>query len=332
MGGRHSWHRCSKRLTLAAALLCSLVKASAVHAASPDREPALPFRVVGSSSAGCGPADTFSSELSWRTNRLRPAAEGEHAIIWIVETFTTESGVRGQLTTRTLTGTVTQREVPGPNCREVESAMALIAALMVDPLAGSPERKKPGAQLPERPTAPATAKQSNLSIRLDARLTARTAVAPGLSWGAGLGVMLTHETSRFRPSLALSGQYAKASTSQASGSARFEWVAAQLLVCPLGLRPADAWDARICGLFRAGRLRGAGFDTDEPATKSVFWSSAGAQLETRFKLIGPVWGGLEGAVELPFSRDRFYLEPQETLHRVPAVGMSFGAGLGLLFF
>ena len=332
MRGRRSWHRWS-RWPAAAALLRVMLETPHVHAAPPEAQLAEAFRIIESSSAGCGRAGTFASELRSRTNRLRPAQEGEHAIILIVETFEANGGVRGQLTVHRLDGAMTVREVPGRDCQEVESAMALIAALMVDPLAGNADGGRASPPPPNpRSGLLATPQPSNWSIRIEPRLTARTAVAPRVAWGGALGLMMTLETSELRPSFGLAGHFARASTTQPSGSADLELSAAQLVVCPFGWRPRAEWDLRACGLFQAGRLRGAGFDTVNPAEKSIFWASAGLELEARFQLLGPVWLGLEVAGELPFSRESFYVEPGQTLHRVPAWGMSFGLGAGVLFF
>ena len=164
------------------------------------------------------------TELEGRTALLREARPNEHAITLIVETFRAPGGVRGQLTVRKPDGDLSVREVPGQNCQEVESAMALIAALMVDPLAGSSERagvqpvQAPGP--PPVPAAPPAA--SEWSWRAEQRLTARTAVAPGLTWGQALGVMLTRETGWARPSLGLSAQAARATAAAAQGSAELD--------------------------------------------------------------------------------------------------------------
>lgn len=319
-----------------AAALAVWCTTNATFAQEP-RAAAESFRLVWSSSAACGSGQTFLKELESRTARLREAREGEHAITLIVETFRTAGGVRGQLTVRKPDGDLTVREVPGVDCAEVESGMALIAALMVDPLAGSAPRSKPPSVPP--PIAPASdsthapgAPRPNWTISVEQRLTVRTAVAPGWTWGEALGAMLTRETSRFRPSVALSVHDARAVVAKRQGSAELQWTAAQLGLCPVGARPTEAWDFRACASFQVGRLRGVGFQTVRPAHKSILWTSAGVELAARYQLLGPLWLGLEGAFTLPFSRERFYLEPEPTLHRVPAWGVSLGLGVGVRFF
>jgi hypothetical protein len=308
--------------------------APAALAQTPPATRAEPFRLVWSSSAGCGEAREFVTELEGRTALLREARPNEHAITLIVETFRAPGGVRGQLTVRKPDGDLSVREVPGQNCQEVESAMALIAALMVDPLAAGLERgnARPHLRPPPEPRAAPTRPAPDWSWRIEQRLTARTAIAPGATWGQALGVMATRETSKPRPSLAVSVHSARATTSAPEGSAELTWTAAQLSLCPFGLRPGPSWDVRACGAFQIGRLRGAGFRTASPAAKAILWSSAGLALEGRYELVGPLWIGWEGAFTFPFTRERFYLLPEHTLHRVPAWGVNAGLGVGLRFF
>ncbi|MES1188972.1 MAG: hypothetical protein ABUL60_34470 [Myxococcales bacterium] len=294
-----------------------------------------PFRLVWSSSAGCGDARNFLAELEGRTSLLREAQQDEHAITLIVETFRVAGGVRGQLTVRHPDGSLTMREVPGLDCREVESAMALIAALMVDPLAGSAVRatvKAPRFSPPPLPAAGPPPPLATWSWRMEQRLTAHTAIAPQLTWGQAAGVMLTADGWSMQPSVGLSAHMAHATTRASAGSAELEWLAGELAVCPLSLQPGERWDWRACGAFQLGRLRGIGFHTFDPAEKSIMWSSAGVTLQGRYQVLGPLWLGWEGEFIFPFSRERFFLDPEETLHRVPWWGLGFGVGLGLRFF
>lgn len=331
MGGRLVWQR--GVVTIAVCLVSWLF--ALTLRAEPSSTPSEAFRIIWSSSTGCAESTRFLSELDRRTTRLRPARPGEHAITLIIELFATASGgVRGQLTVRKPAGDLTVRDVPGPNCQEVESALALIVALMVDPLASSSEHVGSGAHWSEPPVSPAQqrAAEPQSSLRVEQRATVRTAIAPTLAWGQALGLMLTREGRGWRPSLGLTGNFARGTTSRAAGSAEFEWTALQLAICPVGWQPNPVWDLRACATVQAGRLRAAGFATINPAEQSSFWSAAGALLEARVQLIEPLWLGASGGLDLPFSRERFYLEPSQTLHQVPALGVSFGLGVGLRFF
>lgn len=292
-----------------------------------------------SSPPGCGDAAGFLAELRSRTSRLRPAQEGERATTLRAELLREATGVRGHLTVRKGNGEVLTRDVPGRTCQEVVSAMALIAALAVDPLAltsesalatSEPPPPPPPSVAAAAPPPPRTARRWAFGV--EQRLTGRTAVAPDLAWGEALGLIVLWQASSFRPSLELSAQRARATTSQSFGSAELNWTAAQLVLCPWGVQPGARWDVRACALFQIGRLLGTGYATRNPAEGTIFWSSAGVQLEGRMQLLGPLWLGLEAGALRPFSSESFYLAPTQTLHRIPAWGFNFGGGLGLLFF
>ncbi len=337
MGGRRPPHRRSQRLGVLAVLLAGLFASKEARAKEPPV--AEPFRMTWSAPPGCGDGASFVVELQSRTARLRPARAGEHATTLSVKLLGEETGVRGRLTVHKGNGEVLSREVPGRTCQEVVSAMALIAAPMVDPLAvvsgGSVAAPQPLPPTPPPAVAPPTA--SSPSVRawvfgVEQRLTARSAVAPGWAWGEALGFIALWQASSLRPSLELSVQRARAHTSQPFGSADLTWTAGQLALCPWGVEPAAGWDVRACAVLQIGRLLGTGYATRDPGEGSIFWSSAGAQLEGRVRLVGPLWLGLEAAIVRPFSRESFYVAPSQTLHRVPTWGGGFGAGLGLLFF
>lgn len=327
-----SWFRLRLERAWWAGVLLALCSAPrGARAEDPTAAPARPFRLVWSSSAACGDARSFLAELEGRTSLLREARQDEHAITLIVETFRAQGGVRGQLTVRNPAGDLTVREVPGLDCREVQSAMALIAALMVDPLAGGAERAVVKTTR-SPPPPPSASRGGGWSGRVEQHLTAHTAIAPKLSAGQALGVMLTADSWSYQPSVGLSAHLAHATTSAPHGSAELEWTAGELTLCPVSLQPTRSWDWRACGAFQLGRLRGIGFRTAAAATKSILWSSAGLELEGRYHLLGPLWLGWEGELNFPFSRESFYLDPGETLHAVPAWGLGFGVGLGLRFF
>jgi hypothetical protein len=320
-----------RRLGALGLLLSGLLGAGTGRTQPKPADPAEAARVIWSSSAGCGDEATFSAELRSRTSRLRAARPGEHATTLIVELMPDAGGVRGQLTVRKANGDLLTREVPGRNCQEVTSAMALIAALMVDPLS------RPGSVLvgaKESVAAPPRPRPAGpqWTLRLEQRLQARTAVAPGVASGEALGAMLTWQGQRFRPSLQLSAQAARGTASGAAGSADLRWRSAQATLCPWGAGPGARWDVRGCALVQLGHLQGTGYATANAAKASIAWSAVGVELEGRVKLVGPLWAGVDANLIRPFTHERFFLQPSETLFRVPRWGYGVGAGLGLLFF
>lgn len=329
-----SWVAQLARHTLSAFLsvVCLTVATGAARAAPAESQPAEPFRLVWSSTAHCEDAEAFSSELKSRTALLRDADREEHAITVIVETFPELERVRGRLTLRRPSGELAVREVPGANCEEVESALALIVVLMVDPLAADLASAHRLPAVPSPPRAPSPLRGPDWNVRLEHRLTARSGVAPSVAWGQTGRLVVTRESRRWQPSLGLGANFAHATTSAPAGSAELDWAAAQLTLCPAATRPNARWDLRACAAFQLGRLRGMGFATERPASKSIPWLAAGVELEARFRLLGPLWAGLDGGLTFPLTREGFYLDPQQSLYRVPSWAVSVGGGVGLLFF
>ncbi len=96
-------------------------------------EPRTPIRVESVAGATCPSGETFGVQLLRRTDRVREARAGERAVVFRVELVGSAKRPLGRLTVEEPDGTLTEREVPGATCQEVVSAMALIAAVLVDP-------------------------------------------------------------------------------------------------------------------------------------------------------------------------------------------------------
>jgi hypothetical protein len=314
--------------------------AGAQSNAADPREPR-PFRVVFSSASGCAEPAEFVEQLRGRTAHLRSAREFEPSLIFFVSLARTQAGVHGQLRVQNPDGSETTREVPGLDCREVLSAMALIAALMVDPLAiTSPVLPAPAAAAAASP-APADespAPRTGWSLSAGQRLALHTGVLPGLGWGESWFVQAGLAGSgMFQPSLRVAAHTAGSTTRAAPlGSARFRWQAARASACPLDLSPLPAFVLRPCAFFDLGRLQAWGFSTASPQNHSVFWAATGLELEFEAILIGPLVVGADAGVVLPLvPAERFHFLPENAPNAVPHVislGVSAALGLGLRFF
>ncbi len=98
--------------------------------------------------AGCPDEARFLQGVTARTERIRRAAEGEPARAFVIAVTRDTSTVRGVLVIAGLDGAVSRREVTGDSCEEVTSALALITALAVDPLAATAPVPPPAAPGP----------------------------------------------------------------------------------------------------------------------------------------------------------------------------------------
>jgi hypothetical protein len=344
-----------------AAFLLSLCSAVAARAQSQLPEPERPqaFRVEFSATPGCGDHEAFAEEVLKRTERLRPAEPGESALTFLVNISLTVEGVRGQVAIREPNGSLSLRDVPGSDCSEVLSAMALIAALTVDPLA-RPDREvpvaarrrraplPPPALAPSRPpsTRPAPAAEpenpggpTSIGLGAGARVNAHGAVMPELAIGAGAYIeVVSKRRGAVSPSLRVGAIFSRHGGFQtelangANATAEFEWLTGRVELCPVRLGSAAGISLRPCVYFDAGRLKASGSEVLPAREKSVLWTAGGAELALEARLLGAVSAGAEVGILLPFRRDRFFFVPERTAHEISAIGVSAGLGLGLHFF
>ncbi len=99
-------------------------------------------------------------EVTARTERTRLAAPNETARAFDVTVTRETDTIRGVLSITGVDGTVSKREVTGDSCGEVVSALALITALAIDPLAATrpgapPDVSPPSTDGGAAPSAPA---------------------------------------------------------------------------------------------------------------------------------------------------------------------------------
>ena len=128
--------------------------------AVPARADVEGIRLAYSAYAGCPDEDRFLHGVTARTERIRRAAEGEAARTFVVAVTREPRTIRGVLSITGLDGAVSRREVTGDSCDEVVSALALITALAVDPLAATAPEPPPPVPGPPS-SSPAGAPSSN---------------------------------------------------------------------------------------------------------------------------------------------------------------------------
>jgi hypothetical protein len=319
-------------------------------------DPPQAFRIEFSAPAGCGDSEQFGEEILKRTDRLRPAERGETALGFFVHLTRTDDGVRGQFAIREPDGALSLRDVPGRDCREVLSAMALIAALTVDPLARA-DREVPVAQrrrLPKRepprsaapapprpPPAPEPAREAprpGYGFAIGQRVTVQSAVMPGIELGLGVHAEVASKAAGlFAPLIRVGALIARSGTLQEEhGTAELDWITARVTACPIRFGSDHGLSVRPCAFADAGRLHGAGDKIANADEKSVFWTAAGAEATAAARIVGPLRVGVDAGILVPLRRDRFVFDvsagEQELIHEVPVAGFSAGIGLGLPFF
>jgi hypothetical protein len=162
---------------LAAAITCALTPSNAgAQPAAPGS--AEPIRITFKAPEGCPSESVFAGEIQARTARARLAAQDEKARTFHVVIEKKKKQRHGTLRIEDTSGGTDVREISAEKCSEVVSALALIAALAIDPQASTapgiaPKSTLPGALPPDISTRPAL--ESAIPIRVK------------MPWYAGLG-------------------------------------------------------------------------------------------------------------------------------------------------
>jgi len=243
---------------------------------------------------------------------------------------------------RQANGALDTRLVPGGSCAEVADAMALIAALAIDPMASTRPIAKP------TPSTPVAAREPTPPIRI------RTAPPPTprremppvpWRWAAHIGLaMSSTPTPWLGPGALVGGEVLSpwgssvrldaiwregGSVSTAAGEADFRALYARLAVVPVRVRWSENGTVGPWLFGEAGQLSAAGSDTVNPKKVAVLWGAVGAGARLDWQPLGPLVFGASGGGLLPLTRDSFYFRPDVEAHRIDAVGWAACADIGL---
>ena len=318
-----------------ASVCIGLLAYTFVATAHADVRP-LPFQVHAVDGAGCGASGSFATRIMQRSSRLQLATTAERAIDFSLTIGRDGRAITGELGVHELDGTETVRSVAGASCDEVLSALALIAAVLVDPNALR-EPSPPLADHVEPPPVPRPP-------------------SPSRRWGFGAGVgfglesgVVTHslfgESAQLEAALGgeglVSPRFALAWVAGlpdevrfTAGTAHVSWSTARASGCPLRLPIYRSLTLRPCAAFDVGRLRVSGDERSfQPTSQRVLWLALGAVGHFELRPISPLLFGLDAGIVLPLSRDRFYFDretPDNTL-RIPGIGFTLRLGVGVSF-
>lgn len=333
----------SRRAVVWVGLTCGIVVP--VAAARAD-EPTVPVRIEFRGTEGCFDGAQFQGELAARDPRVRPAGPGERAPLLVV---TVTRGVRqpvhGRLVIEDTDGAVSRRDVDGDGCESVLGALALMAAIAVDPTA-----PLTGSQVPPTPskrrdsdsgTAPTdqasvsvggAGHAGNSHLALMAGAGVSTGVAPTPVWMIPLSaeVDLGRENAVWgvlRPGFLHADSGSDAAI---GGDARFVLNAGTLDLCA-SFPATRSMRLLPCLHSEGGALGAAGSNIKPARSETTPWVGLGAVGAVRYLVFSPVFVELSFGVRFPLVRDRFFFEPDTTIFR-PPVAAIFGAGcVGVAF-
>jgi hypothetical protein len=299
---------------------------------------------------GCPDAATFSARVAERQSSLGLSAP---APVNLRLSITQSAATAFSGTLDVADGSaVTRRTVAGKDCDEVVVALALIAAIALEPEGGDVRAAQPpdGAPAPSTATEPAAspaapdtdeaarAPSSGVALGAYAFGMAYGAAAPEGALGAGLALALEWRTaSVWQPALSL-GVFRVVSDERSfaggAARARFELSAAQGVLCPWRWPAHGRWGLRPCLEVELGWLEGSssGPAVIDPTTRAGLWASAALAARADMNPWGPLRLSLLGSGVVPLTRHDFSFSPEDTLvFRVPGLSWQVAVLIGVVF-
>jgi hypothetical protein len=330
-----------RRAIVWVAFACAIV--GSVAAASAE-EPSVPVRVEYRGAEVCSDAGQFLRDLLARDARVRAAAPGERAPVLVVTvTSGARQTVRGHLVVEDVDGTVSRRDVDGDGCESVLGALALMAAIAVDPTAPlhgddvpkttppAPATVEAGVEAKDQ-VAPSPGPVATSGFRLGfvGGAGATTGTAPSVAWMIPVSAEIAwgrdaSVSPLFRAGFEHSDSGQDAAT---GGDARFVRNAGTLDLCasvPVG----GAVRLLPCVHAEGGAMSATGSNIQPALSDTRPWVGLGALGAVRYLVLSPLFVELSLGVRFPLVRDRFFFEPDTTVFRPPVAAGFAGGSLGI---
>jgi hypothetical protein len=291
---------------------------------------------------GCPDAASFEAQVLARTSRASFAAPGASGTLtWIVELGPTSGGSRGTLRVQGESQGTLERNVTAATCEQVVGALALVAALSVDPEASLSEPAKPSprpAPSPPKPPAPVPPRRPRERVAaapavrflIGLSLVGRSGLAPELVWAPEPALGLSFRTGGGHTwGLRLSALHASSGSTVGAARASFTSNLVRLQAFPLRVGSAT-WRFEPAAFAEAGELsaRGVGITPAHSVRRPVAWAGVLGRVSLAMSVL---LLELEAGGALPFVRDRFYVFENTTVFRVPPASAFASLGVGLEF-
>jgi hypothetical protein len=302
-----------------------------------------PVRLRYQASSGCAGERGFFEQVTARTQRVRLAKPSERATVLHVSIREVPGGLAGSIELRGDEGTTSAREVKAQSCDQVVAALAIMAALAIDPDASTeplpkprpapkPPPPKPAPQpvVKPAPTEPAPSLRSHWKVGIS------LAALAGVFDDSVLAVRPFVELAREgRPAwgytVRLSGARFESKFTRSEGTGEFALYSGRLEPCPAHLRAWEPVWISACLVLDAGWLEARGADVTPRQSVSRFWLAAGPTARVELRVLEILALEASGELFFPFVRDRFFVGKDATVHRTPAVGGGGAIGLGVFF-
>lgn len=344
------------RGALCAAALLLLGRPAHAQSASEASEPESPrYRLLYAAPAGCPDRAAFATGIRARTSRPRLVEDDDPGAAIVLRVAIESSGnesASGRLDLREPDGTEETRSVASRTCGEVANALALVAAVLLDPDARvSPE---PEAEPPPAPaTTPASPVPTSPAVQPKPPPRSEPPRAPSprewrFSGGAGLGglggvgpafapmagvfVEVERAASGALTSAArLNLDVASTSSDLRSGTQTYEWLGATLRLCPAYLTLPGRLRLAPCGALQTAVHRGTTRDVQKPSASVGLWLAPVVAGTLAWDVSSSVALEINGGILFPLRRSRFFLAPDSTIFDVPVAAGMVGLGARIRF-
>lgn len=307
-------------------------------------------------SPACPPERVFASQVEQRVGPPVVWSGTADGLRLQVVVATQPEGFAGTLNVNA-GGSVSERRFESRSCEEVIAALALIAALVIDPNANTaalpalpvgrpppsppPEPPRPGlhvlaplgavlypvplpAALDTSPAPPAAARYA-----LGAVVGAALGPAPVVLFGGGFGGEIEWQSLALRPSLGVAVRAARSGTTGPSSSvARFTWASLRSTGCVTTQELGWSWAVRPCWGLDFGVLAAADAPVDVPKTDTRVFVATGPVLQLRWSR-DAMFFSFSAGLFANLTRPRYYVsEPRAEVHAVPLSTGLAELGLG----
>jgi hypothetical protein len=238
-------------------------------------------------------------------HRLRgPGDPAETAIRGTVGPASDARGWLAVIEARRPDGTAFQRrlEHEGMDCRDLDEAIVLVVALMMD----SAESEAPALRVASRP------RPSSVTVG------AGGAFAIGMLPGAAVGFGLTSEVriGRFWPLDLWTDLWPTTEALQSGAGARFSAWTAGLGLCPLELGDASS-SFLACAGATGGEIISSGVDLDVAVDHTRAYAQAEVRIGGRLRVAGPLFLAADLGLGVPLARDSYsYTQADGTVSEV----------------
>jgi hypothetical protein len=336
------------------------VVALALRAGPAFAEESSPVRLEYVAPEGCPDLTAVVEAIRARTPRLRLAGPSEPARLMRLRVASTASSFVGTLEVVGLDGTGMRREISAATCDTVVSAMSIVAALAIEPVAqatsasavapaAAPSAEPPlpvpepppmpaprpvPTVTPSAPTAPALplpprqpdVKPRRWHLAVGALAEVLGLGAPGVAFApAGVLELRLDSTGLVAPSVRLGFVRAEGGNVQAAGEdTTFTWLAGTAEACPVRVSFASTLALRPCAGLDAGAVSASTSGPSHALQPSRAWADARVEGRLEWRVLGSLSLELEGGLLVPLTRDRFEVAPslQTAYEAPPATGVA----------